>query len=246
MKCSRVPSACGVLCSTERLVGFFVWFSLVSLSSRVCFSLQWLLKEIILCFVMCFVACSHSWGDQLVPVIKLVQARLTSRVEREKKKTTIEEKLDPAAHLDPGPKGYNVYGVVGHSLFTVPAKYLEEDLTQGRGMVNEQKRRSGGAVDCRAKCQKDLVHSRTFFQRYIAGIKRPHLVKGECNLLDILEGSVCVKKVGVSALSRAQLGSIMELYDKIVPELESCGLHELHCQAINELGDMYILSGNIR
>jgi len=165
-----------------------------------------------------------------VPVISLVQSKLAHRVSREKEKTSIQEKLDPAAHLDPGPKGYNVYGLVGHSLFTVPKNYLEKDLTKGRGMVNENRRQSEGMLDIRAKSERNLVRCRTLFQRCIAGVKRPHLVKDNQQLPELL-GGVCGRKVGVSVLSRARLGDLVETYSAVISELVSNGLSDLHCQA---------------
>ena len=181
-----------------------------------------------------------------MPVISITQSRLASRVNRERERTAIASKLEPAAHLDPGPKGYNIYGSVGHSLFTVPAKYLETDLTKGRGLINETRKHTGGATDLSSTCEKELVRCRVLFQRYLAGVKRPHRVKGSHDFTEELMGAICSKKVGVSILPPTQLNHIVEAYVSVLPELTSSGKQELHCQAANELADCYVISGNIR
>ncbi len=58
---------------------------------------------------------SHSWWEQLSPVLSAAQTKLSQRLAAHKddlKRT----RIHPAAHLDPGPDGYNLYGGVGHSL----------------------------------------------------------------------------------------------------------------------------------
>ena len=71
------------------------------------------------------------------------------------------------------------------------------------------------------------------------------MVKDDHHLPELLSG-VCGKKVGVSALSRARIGDLVDMYSSVISELSSSGLSDLQCQAVNELGDIYLLCGNIR
>ncbi len=58
---------------------------------------------------------SYSWGEQLSPVLSAAQAKLSQRLAAHKESLK-RTRIHPAAHLDPGPNGYNLYGGVGHSL----------------------------------------------------------------------------------------------------------------------------------
>ena len=66
-------------------------------------------------YAVAFFNCSHTWAEQLVPVLTSAQTKLADRVSRHRGAVT-RDNLEPAAHLDPGPDGYNVYGRVGHAL----------------------------------------------------------------------------------------------------------------------------------
>ena len=67
--------------------------------------------------------------------------------------------LEPAAHLDPGPEGHDVYGGVGHAL-TLVSVSLDIRATQQR-----LEGRGRGA-------ERSLSHCRQLLARYLAGINR--------------------------------------------------------------------------
>lgn len=177
-------------------------------------------------------------------MIKSTQEKLAHRVATERQNCTSQEKLEPAAHLDPGPKGHDMYGAVGHSLFVVPKAYIDEDLMIGRSLGGKLKPGEGSERDKKVfECQEELVQCRVLLQRYVAGVKRPELIHGGGALFEVKsEGG----EVGVSVLLKPHLNSIMAAYEKVIKKLQLCEERGLQCQAINELGDIMILSGNIR
>ena len=67
--------------------------------------------------------------------------------------------LEPAAHLDPGPEGHDVYGGVGHAL-TLVSVSLDIRATQQR-----LEGRGRGA-------ERSLSHCWQLLARYLAGINR--------------------------------------------------------------------------
>ncbi len=75
--------------------------------------------------------------------------------------------LEPAAHLDPGPGGHDVYGGVGHSLglSSVP---LDTLATLQR--IKPRDTVEGGGFKPSREHEKTLVHCRRLLVRYLAGI----------------------------------------------------------------------------
>ena len=81
----------------------------------------------------------HSWADELVPVITSAQTKLSVRLSQHQAHTKSSsdntpgrgDKFHPAAHLDPGPDGYNIYGKTGHSL-TMTSVPLDTKLSMER------------------------------------------------------------------------------------------------------------------
>ena len=67
--------------------------------------------------------------------------------------------LEPAAHLDPGPEGHDIYGGVGHAL-TLVSVPLDMQATRQR-----LEGRDRGT-------ERSLSHCRQLLARYLAGINR--------------------------------------------------------------------------
>ena len=67
--------------------------------------------------------------------------------------------LEPAAHLDPGPEGHNIYGGVGHAL-TLVSVPLDMQATRQR-----LEGRDRGT-------ERSLSHCRQLLARYLASINR--------------------------------------------------------------------------
>ena len=68
--------------------------------------------------------------------------------------------LEPAAHLDPGPEGHNIYGGVGHSL-ALSSVPLDTQATLQR---LEGEGGKGG--------ERTLLHCRRLMVAYLAGANR--------------------------------------------------------------------------
>ena len=77
------------------------------------------------------------------------QSKLASRLS---KVTVKRVRIEPAAHLDPGPQGYDVYGGVGHAL-GLTAVPLDAGDRSGRGTRGE------------------LTSARQLRMRYLSGVK---------------------------------------------------------------------------
>ena len=182
--------------------------------------------------------------------MKSAQTKLLQRVSSHQQGHDTRVKIDPAAHLDPGPAGHDVYGAVGHSLFRVPAVYLDKDLMKGQSFTDKHVDRelAEGSEDAKGRhaCQRELAYCRRLVQAYVAGVKRPGLVKGGEMLLDVTTGRGSGVAADVSELMKVHLHSVVAAYDSVIMKLHSFGERELKCQAMNELGDTLMLSGNIR
>lgn len=187
----------------------------------------------------------HSWADQLVHIISSAQSKLSERISTHTiPRCKVEIKLEPAAHLDPGPKGYNVYKTVGHSLYRVLPELTDESQTENRIPIQEKE---SGNSD-RLKCQLGLVRCRRYFQRYMAGIRRPDLIAHLGDPDSNAVGNSGGNRLVVDPLTKPQLPVIASAYDGVLKELQSCRLEceDLIPQAMNELGDVILLSGNNR
>ena len=138
-----------------------------------------------------------------------------------------------------------MYGTVGYSLFLVPKVYLEKDLTKGRSLA-DRKLRVESEGDRRSECEHELVSCRVLLQRYVAGVKRPELVRDRTLLLEVVTDGGDGTEVELEVLSKLQLHSVVAAYDRMIQKLKSCRERELESQAMNELGDALILSGNVR
>lgn len=173
---------------------------------------------------------SHSWANQIVPVIVSAQTKLTERASKHKK-NVVREKVEPAAHLDPGPEGHNVYGKVGHSLALVSVP-LDTDTVLKR--LDEQSKRKGGSEKSSVKdSSRILSRARTLLVRYIAGLKKE-------------ENPAITGDNEISVLLPSQLAIVVSAYDKAIDRLVSRGERDLSAQAMNELGDLFHHSGNTK
>ena len=168
---------------------------------------------------------SHSWADQLVPIIISAQTKLTERTFKHKH-TLLREKVEPAAHLDPGPEGHNIYGKMGHALALVSVS-LDTNTVLKR--LNMQQREIGTT---NKDCNMMLSHARSLLVRYIAGLK--------------MEGENIEECVRDGVLPRSQLAMVVSAYDKAIDKLVDCGDEGLSSQAMNELGDLFQHSGHLK
>ena len=159
--------------------------------------------------------------------------------------------LEPAAHLDPGPEGHDVYGGVGHAL-TLVSVPLDMRATQQR-----LEGRSRGA-------ERSLSHCRQLLARYLAGINRD----GEQWIMDspILRlslspslGSPLLTGVGahpptsssppavdISPLPSAQLPTVIAAYDAAIVSLLGVKETELAVMAMHELGNVMYHTHNTK
>lgn len=169
----------------------------------------------------------HSWAEQLVPLLSSAQERLRERVSAHKNANPpVHSKLEPAAHLDPGPRGYDIYGGVGFSLSMVPEAYLDQ-----KAVVLVRELAASGSFTC----QRALVECRRLLQRFAASTslgEPPVNVHGH--------------GLAVSTLGKARLPLVAAAYGKAVQLLQGEGEGDLAVQAMNELGDIMMISGNVR
>ena len=183
--------------------------------------------------------CRHSWADQIVPVLHSAQSKLSQRIlSHSHTSPNRQDKIEPAAHLDPGPKGHDVYATVGHSLYLTPSALLDKELANHRIELQEKE-----LTPSKLKSQQMLVQCRGLLQRCIAGIvKSPD---GSC------EYHIDVKthkkgKVVLPVLMRSQLSFVLTAYDQVIQQLDALQEKDLMIQAMNELGDVFHISGSTR
>ena len=186
---------------------------------------------------------SHSWADQLVPLLESAQTKLSERVATTNFNDPIHHnRLEPAAHLDPGPKGYNLYGLVGFSLHLVPAKLLDREAVAMRLKLQENKADMG-----KLRSQQALMGCRRLYQRYVAGVKQ----LGGCSTTVVMDDVVPELETGsvdVCALAKPQVPQLVEAYDKALRIIQTSldDSKDLTVQVLNEIGDIMMLAGNVR
>lgn len=166
-------------------------------------------------------------------MLSSAQARLSTRVSSHKCPQPLpHDKLEPAAHLDPGPKGYDIYGGVGFSLCLVPKAYLDKkEVSKRVGLMHAEIPDSDKLMS-----QHVLVECRKLFQRYAAST-----ILGEP-----LAHADTVDAVLMAPLEKARLPLVAAAYDKAIQLLQGANEKDLALQAMNELGDVMMLSGNTR
>jgi hypothetical protein len=184
-------------------------------------------------FIIAHFYSSHSWANQLVPVLTSAQVKLSDRVSFHKDAERLQnDKLEPAAHLDPGPKGYNIYGGIGFSLSMVPKVLLDKsELTKRLELMRDEAHSNSSKL----MSQHVLVECRRLFQRYAASA-----AIGETPV------SIYSDNLAVSTLNKAQLPRIAAAYEKAIELLQGASERDLVLQAMNELGDIMMLSGNVK
>lgn len=189
---------------------------------------------------------SHSWADHLVPLLESSQTKLSDRVSAHNAAEPVQhDKLEPAAHLDPGPRGYDVYGPIGFSLHMVPEALLDGDLVAQRLKLQE------GVVDkAQLRCQQVLMTCRRLFQRYAAGVKQlgGMAVGGGAVILDEILPEFEMGTVDVRALVKPQFPLLVAAYDKALRLIQTSldDSKDLVVQVHNEMGDIMMLAGNVR
>lgn len=193
-----------------------------------------------------FLSFSHSWADQLVPVITSAQASLSDRMAAQNFSNPVHhKKLDPAAHLDPGPKGYNVYGAAGFSLNLVPKTYLDQHKVQKRRELLNELVQAGDGNE--RACQSVLLECRRLLQRYCAGARDHGPSMADTEPTNVADGD-CLDEDNptVPSLSKGQVSVLVTAYSKVLQMLQDVGNRDLTVQAMNELGDVMMLAGNVK
>lgn len=195
--------------------------------------------------VVVVVVYSHSWADQLVPLLNSAQTKLSERISAHREFQPLQhKKLDPAAHLDPGPSGYDVYGGAGFSFQMVPDLLLDNSALVKRAEENA----AAIAEQSNFKHQKMLMFCRNFLQRYAAGMRQQRAsigsaaVRASCTPTP--DGDT--RALGGSVLDRSHLPLVVRAYDKVIQILQDAKERDLTVQAMNELGDVMMVSGNIK
>ena len=127
-----------------------------------------------------------------------------------------QEKIQPAAHLDPGPEGYNIYGKAGHSL-AMTSVPLDNNETLNR--LTDQR--------C-SESEISLSKARSLLGRYCAGqvIQRPSSDDSANEKLDCPSAPV------------THLSGVVSAYDEAITKLLKSERRELAAQAMSELGDV--------
>lgn len=172
-----------------------------------------------------------------------MQARLSGRISSSKHQSTHTStrplsRLEPAAHLDPGPKGYDIYGHVGYSLYLVPKLFLDKDEVTKR-----VEKLCNTVVDSdKLTSQHLLLECRRLFQRYSAGVC--HCSHDTSATLRV--HSANTETMALSVLEPDQLPLLVSTYEKAIQFLLTSKETDLALQAMNELGDVMMLSNNTR
>ena len=174
---------------------------------------------------------------QLKLAVRLSQHRPHTKNSSDNTTTERGDKFHPAAHLDPGPDGYNIYGKTGHSfaLTSVPldTKLLTERL-QGQDS-NEGERA--------------LSRARSMLSRYCAAqmdqkLKNESAAKGEQTWGSKDDDSVKTESFACPVVPLTQASSVVSAYDEAISKLLKSGQKELAAQAMSELGDVMWHSGH--
>ncbi len=188
--------------------------------------------------------CSYSWADQLVPLLESAQAKLSERVAACNSAEPIHhDKLEPAAHLDTGPKGYDLYGVVGFSLHLVPEHLLDKERVAKRLQLQQDRVDSGTL-----RSQQTLMACRRLFQRYAAGVKQLGGASAATVVLDDVMPELEPGSVDVRPLVKSQYPLLVGAYERALRLISTCSddSKDLAVQVLNEMGDIMMLSGNMR
>ena len=181
--------------------------------------------------------CRHSWADQFVPVITSAQTKLATRLSQHSRQQphkkdsnnddTRKDKLHPAAHLDPGPEGYNIYGKMGHSL-ALTAVPLDTRLTMDR--------LKGQGLD---EGERALSKARSMLSRYCATeMDQKHKNVNSAKEYPQQTQSDDSSKIECPSMPLTQVSSVVSAYDEAIIKLLKSGKKELTAQAMSELGDV--------
>lgn len=168
---------------------------------------------------------------QLKLAVRLSQRQPHTKNSSDNTTAECRDKLHPAAHLDPGPDGYNIYGKMGHSfaLTSVPLDTkLSMERLQGQGS-NEGERA--------------LSRARSMLSRYCAAqidqkLKNDSVAKGKQTWGSKDDDSVKTESFARPTVLLTQASSVVSFYDEAISKLLKSGQKELAAQAMNELGDV--------
>ena len=161
--------------------------------------------------------------------------------------------LHPAAHLDPGPCGHDIYGSIGYSLILTrlsidPNQLLKEQSSQ---LIIPDYQRS-------------VCYCRSLLARYLAS-SLPLLVgQRTSNIVSLLPPPVQATNgvVEVPPISTDQLHTIVEAFTNTISELLLCvlfsgwyliadleqqdQLSSIKCELMSELGALLMHSGDVK
>lgn len=179
--------------------------------------------------------------------------------------------LEPAAHLDPGPDGHNVYGKEEHALtrVVVPLDIQDTLLRLSCG------RKSEGSI----KAKLALLHSRNLLTRYLLGttgaqfwchhsfvkalvfiiltffcvfMHSTYIYIDTASAIEVMEVSSLPDNIyiptNLKPLHPSQLHTVIAAYNTAIDKISGAGpvRKELTAQAMHELGDILLHSGNTR
>ena len=172
---------------------------------------------------------SHSWADQLVPVIISAQFKLSNRLadHAQEMAASKKEKLQPAAHLDPGPDGYNIYGKMGHSL-AITSVPLDIKTTLKR--ASDIRNSDEGEIS--------LSKARSLLGRYCAAQLRQKTINDGSHGNGDIADSAEYDLADCPATPVVQVSIVVSAFDKAVTTLLNSGKKEGAAQAMSELGDL--------
>jgi len=163
--------------------------------------------------------------------------------------------LHPAAHLDPGPSGHDIYGSIGYSLILTrlnidPNQLLKEQSSQ-RTIPDYQ---------------RNVCYCRSLLARYLAS-SLPLLVgQRTSNVVPLLPPPVQASNgvVEVPSISNDQLHVVVEAFTNTISELmlllsvsssrrclianleQQEQLSSLKCELMSELGALLMHSGDVK
>lgn len=136
-----------------------------------------------------------------------------------------------------------MYGAVGFSLHLVPDLLLDKEAVAKRLKLQEN------IVDSDTlRTQQAVMACRRLFQRYAAGLKQ---LGGGATMTTVMMDDVMPElepgTVDVRVLVKTQLPLLVGSYEKALRLLQSSDISkDLTVQLRNELGDIMMLSGNVR
>ena len=165
-------------------------------------------------------------------MIHSAQTKLASRLAQHSQDldSSRQEKIEPAAHLDPGPDGYNIYGRMGHSLAltSVPLN-----------TISILKRTSDNEIS--DESEMALTKARSLLARY----RTAQLNQNPNNGCDDNGGAESARdeKLECPCAPVVCVSIVVSAFDEAITKLLKSGKNEAAAQAMSDLGDVMWHSG---